>query len=71
MCLGRPANRADQQLIYEAFGKEQITKATTKWGNLPPTGDPLVARKEGDGILRVGNHNIHGSALENQEPLKK
>ena len=71
MCISRPTHRADQRLIYEAFNEDQRVKSKTQWGNLPPTGDPMTARQEGDGIVRMGNHNIFGSSLGRGEQLEE
>ena len=51
MCICRPTNRADQKLIYDALSEKQKLKFKTRWDNLPPTGDPMVVREEGDGIV--------------------
>ena len=40
-------------------------------GKPAPTGDPMVARREGDGIVRIGNHNIFGSSLGRGEQLEE
>ena len=71
MCISRPTNRADQRLVYDLFSDEQTKVFKTKCGNLPPTGDPMVARSERDGIIRIGNHNIRGTALGRGEPLEE
>ena len=71
MCLGRPLTGAGQRRIYDIFEDNAKEKLKTKWGNLPPTGDCMVPRVEGDGIFRVENHNIHGTGLGREDTVEE
>lgn len=68
---GKTSPRAVQQHIDQFLTKESKSKIKTKMGNIPPCGDVFVRRSEGDGIFRVGGHNIHGTSLGKQSVIEE
>ena len=57
MCLSRPLRKATQSTIDEWVGRE------CKFENIEPVGDSMVARRENDGIHRIGYQNTRGTTL--------
>ena len=57
MCLSRPLRKTTQSTINDWAGEE------CKFTNIEPVGDPMVARRENDGIHRMVYQNIRGTTL--------
>ena len=77
MCLSRTLKRVSQSTnpkktsqstINEWFGGEQRTidewaREECTFTNIESAGDPMVTRRENDGIHRMGYQNIRGTTL--------
>ena len=62
MCLGRPGRNATQTTIDDWVVDERAGEEC-KYTNIDPVGDPMVPRREKDGIHRMGYQNIRGTTL--------
>ena len=62
MCLSRPRRKATQTTIDDWVGDEWVGEEC-KFKNIDPVGEPMVARREKDGIHRMGYQNIRGTTL--------
>ena len=60
MCLSRPLRKTTQSTINDWAGEE------CKFTNIKPVGDPMVARRENDGIHRMVYQNIRGTTLNSE-----
>ena len=59
MCLSRPPRDTSQRTIDEWVH----APGSCLHANIDPAGDPLLPRKENDGITRVAYHNIATSTM--------